>query len=530
MLHTHTCSAFKFKQQKSTFYSTEIYKTFTKSFLIIMASLCGSEFDPIDLSNEVIPGFSINSNSESLSDPLADDERSWADIMDDDDQHCEDPKVQHQVEVEDVPDLVEDSDDSDFDPDEFEDSESDSDDEVEVEVDPNELQRKNAMLRPETPLNNYQIHNNQLSLNRQRQSENNKDQQYNGYCFTIHNWTPHCLSAIQRAFDMQRENIQYAAIGDELGKENSPHLQGCLFLKGKKRIRPSVFLRDYLAVLQHTCWPKWYTAHGTQKSNERYCSKEGRDIWEWGQPLPDEECQQGKRNDLKRAYETIEENIDNCDELELAKMCPNVYFKHNRAFLRVRALMLNKRNKRRKTVANNGPVIIWCFGETGTGKSHYVRTKIGDLPYYVKGPGKWWDMYDQEKIIWMDDFRKDWMTFGYLLKVLDKYHLNTEFKGGYTSLGNVETVYITAPWHPVTMYGTKGDRVNQLLRRIYDFGGSVLEFKSEVDPNDATKSVRWTENWDKERSNDLVSTMEAMENSNSAQCFTAPPPYNPNQF
>jgi len=465
-----------------------------------MQSIFDDHESVIDLT--YLDNLPLNAESYSapLTDPLADSQRSWADIMDDDDSDFE---IDDEISQTQVPASI-----------------------------PSQVPIIAPGLRPISPIPHnhdnvmviaYQNHDNQASLNKQIATEKRQDRQHNGYVFTIHNWSPECIEAIKMAFDAHIDKIQYAAIGDELGKEDeSPHLQGALFLKGKRRIRPSAFLRDYLAVLQHTCWPWWQSAWGTHKSNERYTGKEGRQVWEWGEPLPEDN--QGNRNDLKRAFEIIEENVEHTDELELAGMIPSTYFKYNKAVLRLRALHYNKINKRRKITANGGPKIIWCFGKTRVGKSHFVRNTIGDRKYFVKNTGKWWCLYDQERILWMDDFRKEWMTYGSLLKVLDKYHLPIEFKGGSTSLGMVEEIYITAPWDPATMYGNKKDRANQLIERIYENGGSVIEFKKEE--TDDEQIVRWQEPWTRK---DTLDKLEEIENAPQSDTFIVPP-YNNNNY
>lgn len=69
----------------------------------------------------------------------------------------------------------------------------------------------------------------------------------------------------------------------------------------------------------------------------------------------------------------------------------------------------------------------------------------------------------------LDDYRSDWFTFGYLLRLLDIYPMPLEYKGGMTNLCS-QTIYITCPVHPEVLYEDLMTRKEgakaQLMRRI----------------------------------------------------------------
>lgn len=69
----------------------------------------------------------------------------------------------------------------------------------------------------------------------------------------------------------------------------------------------------------------------------------------------------------------------------------------------------------------------------------------------------------------LDDYRADWFTFGYLLRLLDIYPMPLEYKGGMTHLCS-QTIYITCPVHPEVLYqdliSRKEGAKDQLMRRI----------------------------------------------------------------
>lgn len=72
----------------------------------------------------------------------------------------------------------------------------------------------------------------------------------------------------------------------------------------------------------------------------------------------------------------------------------------------------------------------WIFGPTGSGKSSLIRSL--KVPFYPKGMNKWWDGYDGEDVIVLDDFAPEHGKYlGYFLKIwADHYVFNAEVKGG----------------------------------------------------------------------------------------------------
>jgi len=73
----------------------------------------------------------------------------------------------------------------------------------------------------------------------------------------------------------------------------------------------------------------------------------------------------------------------------------------------------------------------WYWGPPGTGKSHKARTENPGA--YIKAQNKWFDGYEGEEVIILDDFDTD--KLGHYLKIwTDKWSCSGEIKGGTVKL------------------------------------------------------------------------------------------------
>lgn len=67
------------------------------------------------------------------------------------------------------------------------------------------------------------------------------------------------------------------------------------------------------------------------------------------------------------------------------------------------------------------------FGDTGTGKTRLAHSLYSDL--FVKPNGNWWDGYQGESVVLLDDFDESTATLPTLLRWIDRYSLRDQVKG-----------------------------------------------------------------------------------------------------
>lgn len=264
----------------------------------------------------------------------------------------------------------------------------------------------------------------------------NKPNRY--YCFTINNYTATDIEQLTAFCG----DCTYLTYGYEKGTEqNTPHIQGYFELPKPQR---------FSYVKKRLPRAHYEIRKGSRTQARDYCHKEDPKPFEYGIWKPDK---QGMRNDLTCVKRKIDEGAS---EEVIADEHFNTWCRNYRAFERYR----NLRNKRKCTVKT----VIWLHGPTGSGKSKHAYSLAPDA-YWKPPETKWFDGYTGESTVILDDFRYTWFSFSYLLRLLDRYPMSVENKGGSTPW-IPHTIIVTCPNAPEDAYPYTGEDTGQLLRRI----------------------------------------------------------------
>ena len=281
------------------------------------------------------------------------------------------------------------------------------------------------------------------------------------WCWTLNNYTDADRVRIGENLATQ---AQYVAYQPEIGESGTKHLQGLVVfenpraLAGVKRL---ISDRVHLEVMR-----------GTFAEAYAYCSKDdtrdtgaGFDFTEHG--VKPDGPGQGARSDLAAIGKRLREG----EALEvIAEAYPSDFIRYHHGIRALQSMLQSKPRERGADGLFPPPRVCWYYGPTGRGKTQTIMQEIGDQPYFTKAPGnKWFDGYAGQKIVLFDDYRGDWWTFGYFLRVLDRYPLDVEVKGGMVHFSPT-TIYISCPRRPEDLYAALEARsdgsIAQLLRRI----------------------------------------------------------------
>ncbi|AMB42988.1 putative Rep protein [Circovirus-like genome DCCV-11] len=213
------------------------------------------------------------------------------------------------------------------------------------------------------------------------------------------------------------------------------------------------------------------TAKGTREHCVRYCTKDETRVPE-SSPTVDPvllgTTTQGRRNDLLETTLAIVNGELSRDDVFDTR--PDLICKYARG---INELLTYRAKKERQGDRELHTEVLW--GDAGVGKTRYAygRSTPEDVYILCKGNGGalWWDGYDGQSILVIDDFY-GWVEHSVLLRILDRYPFKIDIKGSST-YANWKEVYITSNRHPSTWYTrafpwTEDKALQRRLGAIYE--------------------------------------------------------------
>lgn len=263
-----------------------------------------------------------------------------------------------------------------------------------------------------------------------------------GWCFTLNNYTEDEFNAIKQIC------CKYLVVGKETGEAGTPHLQGFVYFDSLKSFKQ---IKVYI--------PRAHVEaqKGSIKDNQAYCGKDN-DVFTKGEPpVLDLLARQKKggaavQEDWAAAKKLAKEG--RIDELP-----DSIYWRFYRT-----AKEIARDNMPRK---EDAPDVtgIWIHGPAGVGKSRLARSMANDV-FYPKLANKWWDGYQNEDYVVLDDIGPKHDVLGYHLKIWsDRYSYIAETKGGAIMI-RPKHIIVTSQYTIKEIFGSDTATVDALERRF----------------------------------------------------------------
>lgn len=114
---------------------------------------------------------------------------------------------------------------------------------------------------------------------------------------------------------------------------------------------------------------------------------------------------------------------------------------------------------------------LWLWGKTGAGKSHRAFEGFDPKTHYVwnTSDNGWWENYQQQEIVIINELREGGVSYDMLLQLLDKWPYTVKRRGRPPLPFTSKKIIITSslpPKHIFKMNGMSGlDKLEQLYRR-----------------------------------------------------------------
>jgi len=239
-----------------------------------------------------------------------------------------------------------------------------------------------------------------------------------GWALTLNNY-----SQDEYALLSSITTCKYYIIGREVGESGTPHLQG--FFYWAKPIR--------MTALKKLC-PRahWEATKGTPQQNIDYCSKEDPYPLISGDPPLTQKEKGGVEVDRWAAAVAAAKSGD------LESIPPDLLARCYRTWKEMKKDYMVTPSDALSTTG------VWLCGPAGCGKSRKARE---DYPNsYLKMANKWWDGFQDQDTVILDDLDLKHDVLGHHLKIWsDRYAFLAETKGGAITI-RPKTIIITSQY------------------------------------------------------------------------------------
>ena len=247
------------------------------------------------------------------------------------------------------------------------------------------------------------------------------------------------------------KHFRYAVFQLEKGEEElTPHYQGYVEFTACVRFNA---IKKLIGEKPHLEARK-----GSAKQAAEYCKKaDSREAgpWENGErsdPHP------GKRTDLENVYKLAR---DGSSLVDIADAHPATYMMYHRAIDKVKSI----HNVNKPNIRLNLKVHLF-YGPPGCGKTRACYEMDPDLYAIPIGKDIWYDGYQGQKTVLIDDFNGN-MPLSQVLRILDKFPIQVPCKGSFCWF-RPDVILVTTNTQPDSWYDyeKRQDSLAALRRRF----------------------------------------------------------------
>ena len=276
------------------------------------------------------------------------------------------------------------------------------------------------------------------------------------WCFTWNNYSDADWASIVTMSENPGEyGIIWLVAGREVGKKTgTPHIQGAVVFKGQKRLQEArkALGKVHLSIMK-----------GKPADSLKYCSKEDTGFVQGGR-MP----QQGRDGLYDEIYAAIKTGCCKTEDEVINEFGADIVVRGRNA---VRG-WLDTRLSRCKRSAKSRVVVL--YGDSGVGKSTAARRMAleaagcEDQLFCLdqpQGGSLWWDGYCGQKVVFIDEFKGNFMSTTMWNKLADAGSMKVPIKGGMVEF-SAELVIVASNENPIDWWQVSPTMKKAYLRRI----------------------------------------------------------------
>lgn len=244
--------------------------------------------------------------------------------------------------------------------------------------------------------------------------------------------------------EQQANKISYVIIGFERGESGTEHWQGYIEFKSRVRfgIVRGLLPGSHIELRRRT---------GQQASD--YCKKEGKWI-EWGR-ISEVDSTRGQRTDLEEVKALIDTGASS---LAVAEEHFETWARYYKAFDRY----IGMRNPKQLRTELE---VCYLWGSAGVGKSRLAMTKDPDAWISSYANLQWFDGYEGEETVVLDDYRGE-CSDSFILRLLDIYPMRVPVKGS-TQVWRARKIFITSNSPPEELHANVSQAWKRRIHKTF---------------------------------------------------------------